>query len=715
MFGATPARRAKSSMRLGIDIGGTFTDMVLVGRAGRVAFGKSLTTHGDLAGGTVDAAVRFLDQHDVTPSEIGEIVHGTTLGSNVVLERKGWPTALLTTEGFRDVLIIQRQRRHDLYDLSVGKPEPLVPRSLVFEVPERVTADGDILRRVDREAVAAIAEALTKGGIRAAAICLLHSYRNPMNERETARILGELAPDIFVSVSSEITQRIREYERASTTVMNAYIAGQVRGYLVGLEESLRLLGFRGALHVMQSNGGVAPVATIARLPVRILESGPAAGALAAARTGVLARRPESISFDMGGTTAKVGLIQNGSPGYTQDFEVDRLTLKPGSGLPVDVATVDLVEIGAGGGSIASGLGGLLSVGPHSAGSEPGPACYGRGGHRATVTDANLVLGYLSADNFLGGAIQLDVAAARRSIEHHVARPLGLSVEDAAWGVHELATESMASVARVVCVDRGNDPREFSMIAFGGAGPAHAVGMARRLGVATVIVPLGAGVASAIGLLSCDTRFEVSRTSVLRIESAAGPSAEALFSELQLGLSQMFAESGGVTDGMIVTRSVAMRYAGQGYELEVALGAAELDATALSGAVAQFHDRYRQVYGYSDPGRPVDGVEWRLSGVAVRPKLDFPPVEDREPTGAAAHRPVYLGSSHGFVECPVYDRAGLSPRDAIVGPAIIEERECTSVLLPGTSTSVDRRGNLVVSVEAGRSLHAVPAEKERARV
>lgn len=702
-------------MRLGIDIGGTFTDMVLVGWDRRVAFGKSLTTHSDLARGTVDAAVHFLDQHGVAPADIGEIVHGTTLGSNVVLERKGWPTALLITEGFRDVLVIQRQRRHDLYDLSVGKPEPLVPRSLVFEVPERVTADGGILRAVDQDAVVAIGSALKNRGIRAAAVCLLHSYRNPANERETARILAAVAPSIFVSVSTDITQRIREYERASTTVINAYIAGQVQGYLIGLEENLRSLGFRGALHVMQSNGGVASVATVARLPVRILESGPAAGALAAARTAVLASRPESISFDMGGTTAKVGLIHDGSPGYTTDFEVDRLTLKPGSGLPVDVATIDLVEIGAGGGSVASGMGGLLAVGPHSAGSEPGPACYGRGGDRPTVTDANLVLGYLDADNFLGGAIQLDLDAARRSIEQHVARPLGLSVEKAAWGVHELATESMAAVARVVCAERGHDPREFSMIAFGGAGPAHVVEMARRLGVATVIVPRGAGVASAIGLLSCDMRFEVSRTSVLRIESPADPSVEALFTELEVALSRMFAESGGATDGMLVTRSVAMRYAGQGYELEVALGPGELDAAALAVAVTQFHARYHQVYGYSDPGRPVDGVEWRLSGVAARPKVDFPPAEVREPAVSATHRAVYIGESHGFVECPVYDRAALSPRDVIAGPAIIQERECTSVLLPGSSTSVDQRGNLVVSIDVGRSPHLVTAEGERARV
>lgn len=702
-------------MRLGIDIGGTFTDMVLVGRDGDLAFGKSLTMHSDLARATVDAAVAFLDQHGVAPGDIGEIVHGTTLGSNVVLERKGWPTALLITEGFRDLLVIQRQRRHDLYDLSVGKPEPLVPRSLVFEVPERMIADGAVLRTVDQDAVAAIGRALTNRGIRAAAICLLHSYRNPSNERETARILADVAPGIFVSVSSDITQRIREYERASTTVINAYIAGQVQGYLIGLEENLRSLGFRGALHVMQSNGGVASVATIARLPVRILESGPAAGALAAARTGVLARRPESISFDMGGTTAKVGLIHDGFPGYTQDFEVDRLTLKSGSGLPVDVATVDLVEIGAGGGSIASGRDGLLSVGPQSAGSEPGPACYGRGGHRPTVTDANLVLGYLSAGNFLGGAIQLDIDAARRSIEQHVAVPLGLSVEDAAWGVHELATESMAAVARVVCVDRGHDPREFSMIAFGGAGPAHAVGMARRLGVPTVIVPRGAGVASAIGLLSCDMRFEVSRTSVLRVESAAAPPVEALFTDLEVGLSQMFAESGGGTDRALVTRSVAMRYAGQGYELEVPIGPGELDGAALALAVSQFHHRYRQVYGYSDPGRPVDGVEWRLRGVAVRPKVDFPPTEEREPAAPEAHRAVYFGESPGAIKCPVYDRGGLSPRDVIAGPAIVEERECTSVLLPGSSASVDQRGNLVVSVDVERSSHPMLVTTEQASV
>lgn len=696
------------STRLGIDIGGTFTDMVLVGPGGDVAFDKTLTAHSDLARGTVDAAVSFLERHGMSPADVDEIVHGTTLGSNVVLERKGWATALLTTEGFRDVLVIQRQRRHDLYDLSVGKTEPLVPRSLVFEVPERVSADGAVLRAVDRDAVAAIARTLASGGVRAAAIGLLHSYRNPDHEREVAQILADVAPNIFVCISSEISQRIREYERTNTTVLNAYIAGAVRGYLIGFEANLRALGFSGALHVMQSNGGVASVATIARLPVRSLESGPAAGALAAARTGALTGHAAAISFDMGGTTAKVGLIHDGAPGYTHDFEVDRLTLKPGSGLPVDVAAVDLVEIGAGGGSIASGLSGVLSVGPESAGSEPGPACYGRGGARPTVTDANLVLGYLGADTFLGGSMRLDVDAARRSIEHEVAAPLGLSVEAAAWGVHELATESMAAVARVVCVDRGHDPRGFSLIAFGGAGPAHAVGMARRLGVPTVILPRGAGVASAIGLLSCDMRYEVSRTAVIRLEPAAGPRAAALFADLQTGLARMFSESGGVAGDTALARSVAMRYAGQGYELEVPLEASSLDEDALTLAVSQFHQRYRQVYGYSDPGRPVEGVEWRLSGVAGRPKVDFPAIEEGEGAAPHAQRTVYFGATGGFVDCPVYDRSGLSPRDLIDGPAIVEERECTSVLPPGSSASADHRGNLVVSVGPGAPPEATPA-------
>jgi N-methylhydantoinase A len=701
MEGAPPRRldRDMPRLRLGIDIGGTFTDLVLADDRGLVAIGKQLTSHADLAAGTVAIACAFVDGHGYAMAQVDEIVHGTTLASNIVLERKGWPTALLTTEGFRDVLVIQRGRRPHLYDLFGGKPEPLVPRSSVLEVPERVAADGTVVTPLDRAAVADLVGRLVQRGIGAVAVCLLNSYRNPSHERAVAEIIEHEAPGLFVSISSEISQRFREYERTSTTVINAYIAGEVRRYLNDLEQGLRRAGFDGVVHVVQSNGGVAGVGIVSRQPVRLLESGPAAGALMAALIAGDAGWPQAISFDMGGTTAKASLSEHGAPGLTDELEVDRLTPARGSGLPVDLTAVDLVEIGSGGGSIASASDGIIAVGHRSAGSEPGPACYGRGGELPTVTDANLVLGYLNPDYFLGGELRLDVVAARRAIGRHLASPLGLDVEQAAWGVHALATESMAAAVRVVSVDRGKDPRELCLVAFGGAGPAHAVRIARRCGIPSVIFPRGAGVASAMGLLSCDIRFEVSRSTLLQLGEASAPDrANRIYEELEAALRTLLNESGAAPSGIVGSRAADLRYAGQGYELEVAVTDGRLADRTLAAAADRFHDRYREVYGYSDRLRAVEATTWRLTGVSPRPRLALAPIEPGRDGAEIVTRPVWFEETGGFVACPVHRRADL-PAGVLTGPVVIEERECTSLVPPGASAELDGLGNVIVTVGA----------------
>jgi N-methylhydantoinase A len=684
-------------LRLGIDIGGTFTDLVLIDDRGQMATGKELTTHSDLARGTAATARAFVDGHGHALSQVDEIVHGTTLGSNIVLERKGWPTALLTTEGFRDVLVIQRGRRPHLYDLVGAKPAPLVPRSRVFDVPERVAFDGSVVRPLDEAAVVAVVRDAVGQGIQAVAISLLNSYRNPAHERAVAAIVKREAPGLFVSTSSEISQRFREYERASTTVINAYIAGEVRRYLHEFEALLRQAGFGGVLYIMQSNGGVAGVGMILRQPVRLLESGPAAGSLMAAQIALDAGHPLAISFDMGGTTAKAGLTIDGVPEFIDRFEVDRLTLVPGSGLPVDLTAVDLVEIGAGGGSVATANDGLVAVGHESAGSEPGPACYGRGGERPTVTDANLVLGYLNPDYFLGGELSLDLGAARTAIDRHVASPLNLSVEEAAWGIHELATESMAAAVRLVSVDRGKDPRDFCLVAFGGAGPTHAVRIAKRCGIPTVIFPRGAGVVSAMGLLSCDIRFEVSLTSLLRVgEKSTVGQVNRIYGELEPSLQGLIAESTATPGSVTTSRTADLRYSGQGYELEVPITDRVLDAAALTATVARFHERYHSVYGYSEPRRAVEATTWRLTGISTRPRLVLPRIRPSRARSQERSRSVWFEEAGGLMACPVHLRGDL-PAGVLEGPAVIEERECTSVVPPGCTAELDPLGNLIVAV------------------
>ncbi|MCL6640019.1 MAG: hydantoinase/oxoprolinase family protein, partial [Candidatus Rokubacteria bacterium] len=516
--------------RIGFDVGGTFTDFVLQGPTGELVTGKRLTTYPDPSEACLAGLDELVARAGVGWADVAQVVHGTTLGSNVVIERKARGVGLLTTRGFRDVLIIGRQKRYQVYDLQIEKPPPLVPRRFIEEVSERVLADGSIRTPLDEADCRRAIRSLRARGVRSLAVCLLHAYLNPAHEQRVAALAAQEAPEMTVTLSHEVSPTFREYERTSTTVVNAYVMTAVRTYLHGLVTALAGRGYRGRLFVMQSSGGIATAEAMARYPVRMIESGPAAGALMAAVYGELTGFRDLIALDMGGTTAKLALIEQGRPATTTGFELHRVNNAPGSGLPMNIQAIDLVEIGAGGGSIARARLGVVAVGPESASSTPGPACYGRGGVEPTVTDANLVLGYLNPEEFAGGALRLDPAAAARAIER-VAGPLGLDLAAAAWGIHQIVTTNMELATRVVSIERGRDPRDLTLVAFGGAGPAHGCRLAQALGIPRVLLPAAAGVAAAIGLLAAELRFDVARTWVVRLDAADPARVTAMYEEM----------------------------------------------------------------------------------------------------------------------------------------------------------------------------------------
>src|SRR5919106_1108887 len=523
------------SARFGVDIGGTFTDLVVVDEtSGAIRVGKVLTTAKDPAHGVEQGVQALLDEAGVAPARVRAVAHGTTPATNALIERKGARTALLTTEGFRDAVEIQREGRYDMYDLLIDTPAPLVPRRWRREVPERLLPDGAVLRPLDEVAARRVIAELIDEGVEAIAICLLHAYLNPVHERRLAALVGELASHVAVSCSSDVVPEIREYERTSTTTANVYVAPLMARYLEDLERQLHGLAIPGQLYVMQSSGGIALPPLARRLPIRLVESGPAAGALAAAQAARERGDARLLSFDMGGTTAKACVIDGGAPLVAREFEVARADrFKKGSGLPIRVPVIEMIEIGAGGGSIARvDRLGLLKVGPDSAGADPGPACYNLGGRLPTVTDADLLLGYLDADFFLGGRMRLDRASAQRAVEEHVARPLGLDLLEAAWGIHRVVNENMAAAARIHGIERGKDLRQYPLFAFGGAGPVHCWQVARILRVPRILLPFGAGAMSACGLLAAPLAFDFVRTRRARLDAADWSAINAVFAEME---------------------------------------------------------------------------------------------------------------------------------------------------------------------------------------
>jgi N-methylhydantoinase A len=689
------------SQRIGADIGGTFTDLVMVDDTGAlVSVAKVLTTP-EQPDEAVEQGIRVvLRQSGVPAVAVAHVVHGTTLFTNAVIERKGARTALITTRGFRDAIEIGREHRYDMYDLFMERPIPLAPRHLRFELNERVLSDGSVLTPLDRDEVLRLIETLRAQRIEAVAVCLLHSYRNPAHERAVGELLRSHAPEISCALSCDVVAEIREYDRTSTTLTNVYVQGLAGRYLRRLEERLRTLGIAGDLFVMQSNGGVCDVETACRFPVRLIESGPAAGALAAAHYGRLIDCPSLLSFDMGGTTAKACLIEDGEPLIAPQFEVDRkYRFRKGSGLPVKVPVIEMIEIGAGGGSIAriDGLG-RLTVGPDSAGADPGPACYGQGGSEPTVTDADLALGYLDPAFFLGGQMRLDRGAAAHAMEERIGRTLGLDTVRAAWGIHQLVNENMASATRIHAVERGKDIEKFPLFAFGGAGPVHAYRIAKILRCPRVVYPLAAGVMSAIGFLCAPLAFDFVRSLPGRLEAMDWAAVNAALAEMERAGARVLRRT--VPEDRIAFRRFGdLCYRRQGYEIRVPVPAGELGHHSQAAIREAFEQAYGAIYGHILPELEIDVVSWRVVAEGPRPVLRAPGIEAAAGRGEAlkGRRAVYMPEFEGFAEVPVYDRYRLDHGDAVAGPAIVEERESTVVLGPDARAHVDGAFNLIADI------------------
>ena len=697
-----PARNA--GCILGVDIGGTFTDLVLLDQAsGRVMTGKVLTRADDLAAGVLDGVTELLALHGVDGGAVSKVVHGTTLATNALIERRGARTALIVTRGFRDILELARESRYDIFDIDLDVPAPLVPRRLVFEITERLAADGSIVEPLAVDEVAGIVDALRDEGIRAVAVCLLHSFRNPDHERAIAARLHALAPEIAVSLSSDVMPDLREYERAITAVANAYVQPVMRSYLDRLAHGLRAAGVTADLMLIGSDAGTIGVDAALRYPVRLVESGPAGGALASSFLGRRAGEPDVIAFDVGGTTAKVCVIDDGVPERADQFEVARVhRFAKGSGLPLKVPVIEMIEIGAGGGSIArvDELG-LLRVGPDSAAANPGPACYGLGGKLPTVTDADLVLGYLDADFFLGGRMPLSRDRAAEAIRRHVAEPLRISPTRAAWGIHAVVNDNMARAARVHCLERGKDSRDYVLLAYGGAGPVHAAQVAAALGIRRVLYPQRAGVMSALGFLAAPVSFERMRAEVSLLADVDLARANMLLDELTSEARELVHSAGVPASACKVEREAALRFAGQSYTLPVPLPAGRLTQAQLGKLREEFVTRYRKRYYRLNPDVPVELVRWRVSVSGPKPELRIAPVALAQRTARKGVRPVYFAEASGYVECAVYDRFVLTAGKHLRGPAVIEEPESTVVIGPGSSAVSDRDGNLMVTLAGAR--------------
>ena len=692
------------SARFGVDIGGTFTDLVVVDETtGTVRVGKVLTTAKDPTHGVEQGIQSLLDDARVAAGRVRAVVHGTTLATNALIERKGARTALLTTEGFRDALEIRHEGRYDMYDLLIDPPAPLVPRHLRREVPERLLPDGSALRALDEAAARHVIADLAADGVEAVAICLLHAYLNPVHERRLAELVREMAPHLVVSCAADVVPEIREYERASTTTANVYVAPLMARYLEDLERRLAALGVPGQLYIMQSSGGIALPRLARQLPIRLVESGPAAGALAAAQAARARGDARLLSFDMGGTTAKACVIDNGAPLVAREFEVARADrFKKGSGLPVRVPVIEMIEIGAGGGSIARvDRMGLLKVGPDSAGADPGPACYNLGGRQPTVTDADLLLGYLDAGFFLGGRMRLDPAAAERAVREHVARPLALDVTAAAWGIHRVVNENMAAAARIHGIERGRDLRAYPLFAFGGAGPVHCWQVAHILKVPRILIPFGAGAMSAWGLLTAPLAFDFVRTLRARLDAADWDALNAVFAEMEDEGRTLLGRAGVERADMRVTRIAEMRYVGQGHEVEAAVPLESLSASSLPAITAAFEEAYRALYHRLPQGVAIEALNWRVTVSGPPPALGLggvaPAVGTEARTAVKGQRRAWFAEAGAWVDTPVYDRYALAPGVTFDGPAIVEERESTAVMGPGARCRVDEGRTLVVEV------------------
>jgi N-methylhydantoinase A len=687
-----------SNYALAVDIGGTFTDAVLRSASGRTWVDKTLTTPQSLDIGFFRATDAILKKASIEPSAVTDVfVHATTLVTNAVIERKGPLTALLVTDGFRDILSIRDEHRYDMFDPQIEFPKPLVSREMTFGIAERVLATGEAVKPLDVAQAEATVEELKRKAAVSVAVSFLNAYLNPVNERAMRDIIEKRAPEMYVSISSEVAPQIREYPRTSTVAMNAYTAPITGPYLDALRHGLKQRGFVNDPLIMLSNGGVIGIEVAKRFPVRMVESGPAAGALAASYYAEVLGLDRLLSFDMGGTTAKACIIEDRQPLVVGNFEVDRIyRFKAGSGLPILIPSVDMIEIGAGGGSIASMSDlGLLKVGPQSAGSVPGPVCYGRGGQNPTVTDADLVLGYLSADHFLGGDMKLDLPAAEKQLSQ-LAKALGTSLTETASGIYRVVGESMTAAARAHAADRGIDYRGLPLFAFGGAGPVHACYVAELLDSPVVIYPPLASVLSAFGTLVTPPRLDLGRGALSRLFALDWQQVDAILSELVRDARSGLASAGCKPDDLAFRFGADMRYFGQQNEVTTWFESDPRENHDAAWVRKVFESEYENLYSLRLPDVDVEVVSWRL--VAIGPSVSRHSTPELAATPAKPKTTRKARFHHNDVDTPVYERRELARGQSIKGPAIIEERETTIIILPGWRANVDATGCIMASKE-----------------
>ncbi len=686
-----------STARLAVDIGGTFTDLCLE-RDGRRTSVKVLTTPRAPEDGVLSGIAEILRLTGLKPADFALIIHGTTLATNAIIERKGAKTALIVTEGFRDSIEMAFEHRFEQYDIFMRKPPPLVDRALRFGVPERLDGRGNVLLPLDEDAVRALVPALRDNAIEAVAIGYMHAYLDGTHERRTRDILLQALPSLSISLSSEVSPEIREYERWSTAAANAYVQPVMDRYLGKLDAALRAQGFTCPLFMITSGGGLAALQTARKFPIRLVESGPAGGAILAAALSRQCGFDKVLSFDMGGTTAKICLIDDGEPQHSRTFEVARqYRFLKGSGLPLRIPVIEMVEIGAGGGSIASvDTLSRVGVGPESAGAEPGPACYGRGGTEPTVTDADLVLGRLDPAYFAGGSIKLSVDKAGDAVSEAIGKPLSLARLDAAFGISEIVEENMANAARVHAVERGKELQDRTMIAFGGAAPIHAARLAEKLGIRRVMVPSGAGVGSAVGFLMAPVAYEVVRSRYVGLDDKFDPAfVNALFAEM-LAEAEAVVKAAAPDAKLLVTRTADMRYRGQGHEITISLPAGDFTAASRAELSALFEASYAATFGRTIPGLAVEIMTWTLRLAAEQPAL--PSVA--APNGsiaarASGNRPVYDQAEQDMRAVDIYHRRDLSPGSFMPGPAIVAEDETTTIVPKGFVARLNAIGAIVL--------------------
>ena len=683
--------------KLAADIGGTFTDIVLEDGPKRWS-GKVLTTTHAPELGVIEGLRLVLEASGLKPQDIGVFIHGTTLATNALIERKGARTAFITTEGFRDIIEQGYEKRFDHYDLMIDRPVPLVPRTLRFEITERLAADGRVLLPLDEGAVKGLAQRIIAEDVKSVAIGFLHAYAHDAHEKRVATLLARLLPkDVTICISSEVAPEIREYERFSTTVANAYVRPLMASYLYRLRDQLKEMKLSAPLFLMMSGGGLTTLETAARFPIRLVESGPAGGAILAAQIAAECALPHVLSFDMGGTTAKICLLTNGEPERARKFEIARAYRDmKGSGIPVRIPVIEMVEIGAGGGSIARvDKLSRITVGPDSAGSTPGPVCYGRGGTEPAVTDANLALGKIDPAYFAGGKIPLDEAAARQALQKHIGSRLGLKDFWPAAGVTEIVEENMANAARVHAIERGHDIASCTMIAFGGGAPLHACRLAEKVGVNTIIVPKGAGVGSAIGFLRAPVAYEITKSAVVSLEDFNAERVNKLLTTMTADARAVVAPALGKTKPMLHVIADC-RYVGQGHEIRVSVPVKKLTRADGAKLKAEFERLYEQVYGLRIPNQEAEAITWSVtvSSKAAKPKRAAKAAKKAAPK-PRAKRSIYDPALGKQVQAPVYWRFDMKPGSAIKGPAIIAEDETSTIVGANFNASINSLGYIVL--------------------